>query len=246
MPAASISGAVNSIKSRVETRLNAYKVADFEPEFVRKSQLCTRYTMTSLERLYGVDQAMAYIGRESIPGDLVECGVWKGGSTMMACMHLLEQHDNERRVWLYDTFAGMPQPTAEDPKEAHREWREHERGTHNEYCYSPIDEVRRNVLSTGIDPTRVQFVQGKVEDTIPASMPKKIALLRLDTDWYESTKHELEHLWPRLEVGGILIIDDYGHWTGARTAVDEFFDNLGYRPLLSRLDYTGRMCLKTR
>lgn len=241
-----IAGLVNTLKTRLEGRLTAYKTADLEPEFLVLADRCTPYTMTSLERLYGVHQAMEHIAAEPVDGDIVECGVWKGGSTMMACLHLLRAGDEARGVWLYDTFAGMPEPTDEDPEDAHREWLEGERNDHNEYCYSPLDEVRRNVLSTGIDAQRIRFVEGKVEDTIPAAIPDRIALLRLDTDWYESTRHELEHLWPRLQVGGVLIVDDYGHWSGARKAVDEYFAELGHRPLLGRLDYTGRMCIKTR
>ena len=83
-----------------------------------------------------------------------------------------------------------------------------------------------------------------MEETIPGRAPERIALLRLDTDWYESTRHELEHLWERLEPGGVLIIDDYGHWAGAREAVDEFFAKRSDAPLLTRVDYTGRIGVK--
>ena len=83
-----------------------------------------------------------------------------------------------------------------------------------------------------------------VEDTIPNQAPKEIALLRLDTDWYESTLHELEHLYPRLVSGGVLIIDDYGHWRGAREAVDEYIDKHKLKLFLTRIDYTGRLCVK--
>ena len=78
----------------------------------------------------------------------------------------------------------------------------------------------------------------------PAASPPSIALLRLDTDWYESTYHELVHLYPRLSVGGILIIDDYGYWQGARRAVDRYFAEQGTRVFLSRIDETGRLAVK--
>jgi O-methyltransferase len=107
-----------------------------------------------------------------------------------------------------------------------------------------LQEVRSNMASTGIATERVHYVSGPVEETIPRSVPERIALLRLDTDWYESTRHELEHLWDRLEPGGVLIVDDYGHWAGAREAVDEFFAAREDAPLLSRVDYTGRMGVK--
>ena len=87
-------------------------------------------------------------------------------------------------------------------------------------------------------------MRGPVEQTIPATVPGQLALLRLDTDWYESTRHELEHLYPALETGGVLIVDDYGHWDGAARAVDEYFARQGSPLLLTRTDYTGRMAVK--
>src|SRR5690606_24776929 len=101
-----------------------------------------------------------------------------------------------------------------------------------------------NMVSTGYPMERCHFVEGKVEDTIPATVPDRISLLRLDTDWYESTRHELEHLWPLLQPGGVLIIDDYGHFEGARKAVDEYFLDRSDAPLLNRIDYTGRIAIK--
>ena len=106
------------------------------------------------------------------------------------------------------------------------------------------ESVRETVLSTGYPEEQVHIVRGPVEDTIPGKAPERLALLRLDTDWYESTYHELVHLYPRLSVGGVLIIDDYGHWEGARRAVDEYFAAAGSRPLLNRIDYTGRIAIK--
>jgi len=104
--------------------------------------------------------------------------------------------------------------------------------------------VRRNMLGTRYPEKKIHLIKGKVEDTVPQHAPEKIALLRLDTDWYESTKHELVHLYPRLVPNGVLIIDDYGHWQGAREAVDEYFAGQKFKPLLNRLDYTGRLVIK--
>jgi hypothetical protein len=114
----------------------------------------------------------------------------------------------------------------------------------SDWCYSPIDEVRKNVFNTGYPEEKIHFIKGKVEDTIPRDIPKKIALLRLDTDWYESTRHELVHLFPRLALYGILIIDDYGCWKGARKAVDEYISENNLRIFLSRIDSTGRVAVK--
>jgi hypothetical protein len=106
--------------------------------------------------------------------------------------------------------------------------------TSSVWARSPLDEVRRNLLATGYPADRVRFVVGRVEDTLPDQAPESIALLRLDTDWYASTRHELVHLFPRLAVGGVLLIDDYGHWQGARQAVDEYLAQTGARLLLQR------------
>ena len=155
-----------------------------------------------------------------------------------------------REVYLFDTFEGMPPPkdvdrTADgtfartllesDPDKTGWVW-----------AVAGIDDVRRNMGSTGYPQDRLKYVKGPVETTIPALAPAgPIALLRLDTDWYESTKHELAHLFPLLCEGGILIVDDYGLWQGARKAVDEFFTTLGRPYYLNRIDYTGRLLVKT-
>ena len=97
--------------------------------------------------------------------------------------------------------------------------------------------------STGYPVGNIRLLKGKVEDTIPGTMPAKIALLRLDTDWYESTKHELTYLFPLLEKSGVLIIDDYGAWQGARKAVDEYLKDNG-TVYLNRIDFTGRLLIK--
>jgi hypothetical protein len=106
-------------------------------------------------------------------------------------------------------------------------------------------DVEANVRSTGYPFEQFTFVEGDVSQTLQQTVPEKIALLRLDTDWYESTKTELEVLYPRLSVGGVCIFDDYGHWQGARRAVDEYFDGLGYRPYMHPIDYSGRVLIKT-
>jgi len=107
-----------------------------------------------------------------------------------------------------------------------------------------MEEARANVLSTGYPAAKMAFVKGKVEDTIPASAPRQIALLRLDTDWFESTYHELVHLYPRLSPGGILIVDDYGYWQGARKAVDRYVEEQQLKLLLTRVDDSARMSVK--
>jgi O-methyltransferase len=174
--------------------------------------------------------------------------VWRGGSTMLSAMALVASRETSREIWLYDTYEGMSAPTEHD-----RDWRgisaqelmkksEHEKEM-SVWCYSSLDEVRGNMARTGYPADRTHFIKGKVEDSIPGQAPAKIALLRLDTDFYESTYHELQHLFPRLSPGGALIVDDYGHWAGARKATDQFFAELPTPPLLHRIDYTGRIAI---
>ena len=202
-------------------------------------------------RMVGLIDAVKYILDNRIPGSLVECGVWRGGSVMIALYVMKEMGDTSRDVFLYDTFEGMPPPSEIDvmfdgtKAELVLTGVEKQEGVDNYWCYAGVESVHQNVLKTGYPAAKLHLVKGKVEDTLPSGAPGQIALLRLDTDWYESTKHEMEHLYPRLANNGVLIIDDYGHWKGARQAVDEYFTARGLRPLLSRLDYTGRMMVKS-
>lgn len=203
------------------------------------------FTMTSPARLAALVKAVRHIVHGGIEGDIVECGVWRGGS-MIAVAKTLLRFNHTRTLHLFDTFEGMPPPTTSDVQMDGRsaaELLESSGKDKDVWAIAGLEEVKRSVLATGYASHLVRFVQGKVEDTIPKHAPDRIALLRLDTDWYESTKHELEHLWPRLAVGGVLIIDDYGHWQGARKAVDEYFSNVP-GPLLNVIDYTGRIGVK--
>jgi O-methyltransferase len=113
------------------------------------------------------------------------------------------------------------------------------------WCNAPMEGVQNVMSKTGYDRDKIHFVQGKVEDTLPSNSPEKIALLRLDTDWYESTRHELIHLFPLLSIDGVIIIDDYGYWQGAKKAVDEYFEEHNIKILLNRIDETGRIAIKT-
>lgn len=219
--------------------------ADLEPEFLELHRRCADFTMTSVERMYALYKATEHVVRAGVPGDVVECGVWKGGSSMLSALVLRRLGDEDRSIYLYDTFEGMSEPGDRDVSfrgdSAMPKWARLHAGDANEWCYSPLEEVETNMLSTGIDRERLRFVKGKVEDTLPATTPDRIALLRLDTDWYESTYHELRHLFPLLSRGGVLIVDDYGHWHGAREATDKYLAESGAPILLNRIDYTGRI-----
>ena len=205
------------------------------------------FTMTSLERRAGLLGAIDHVVRHRVPGAIVECGVWRGGSMMAAALALMERGDTSRELWLYDTYTGMSEPTAADAshrgESAAAQLARTKRGQ-GVWCEAGLDDVRANLLSIGYPQERIHFVEGKVEDTLPATLPGTTALLRLDTDWYESTRHELVHLYPLLSRHGVLVIDDYGHWQGARKAVDEFFASRAEPAFLHRVDYTARLLVK--
>lgn len=207
------------------------------------------YTMTSPERVYASLEAVRYVIRNQISGSIVECGVWRGG-TMMAIAQVLRQAGSfDRDLYLFDTFEGMPIPSEYDVdfrgRSAGSMFRSRRRNNDSSnWCYASLPEVQSNLEHVGYDKRKIHYIVGRVEDTIPTEAPAEISVLRLDTDWYESTKHELIHLFPRLVKGGVLIIDDYGHWLGAKRAVDEYFDENQLPILLNRVDYTGRLAVK--
>jgi len=224
---------------------------DMEMDFVDIHARAQAFTMTSVERMYALYQAVRYVCRHQIPGDFVECGVWRGGSCMLMALTLQALGERGRKIHLYDTFAGMTRPGEHDIRyrdqgEQVTRWEAGAREGYNEWCLAPLDEVRRNVLATGYPEDSLVFVAGEIESTLPATAPAAIALLRLDTDWYASTRHELEHLYPLLAPGGALIIDDYGSFEGARKAVDEYFEAGPGEIFLHRIDATGRIGLKPR
>ena len=205
------------------------------------------FTLTSIERQWALISSIRYLNAAGIEGDIVECGVWRGGSMMLA-KDLCSDSPLARRIYLYDTFAGMSEPTGDVVSHIERPARETFQATpsdgHNGWAEASLEDVKENFRRAQLLDDSVVFVEGKVEETL-ADMdrqPQRIALLRLDTDWYESTKIELEVLYPRLVPGGVLIIDDYGHWAGARKAVDEYFKNDPV--LLNRIDYTARLVVR--
>jgi hypothetical protein len=220
----------------------------YEAEISEVIERVRPYTMTSPARVAALCDAVSHVVRHGISGDFVECGVWKGGSAMAAALRLTQLNAVDRPLFLFDTFEGMTPPGEIDrsgssgfsaaallksaPDKSHIAAR------------ATIEEVRQNMASTGYPPELVHLVRGPVEQTLPDRAPERIAVLRLDTDWYDSTRHELLHLYPRLAAGGILIIDDYGDWQGARKAVDEYFDERKIPIFLNRIDHTGRIAVK--
>jgi len=227
---------------------------DMEPEFQAIYPRCKAYTMTHIERMYALYNAVRYVMAAGIPGALVECGVWRGGSAMMMAETLKAGGDVSRVLYLYDTYEGMSKPTARDITSGNvSPFKWFQFSDHQDYAVEenmglslavPLEAVRQNMERTGYPLENIRLVKGKVEDTLPGVVPDQIALLRLDTDWYESTYQEMLHLYPRLARGGVLILDDYGFWKGSREAVDQYFAENGVKMLLNRVDHGCRIGIK--
>jgi hypothetical protein len=231
-----------------QNRLAEFK--DLDPEFPGLYERCRLFTMTSIERLHALYQSVEYICASGLEGDFAECGVWQGGSCMLMALALMRHRSTGRQLWMFDTFAGHPEPDAELDidlwgNRAIDEWRRHQaEETAGKWGVASLPAVRDNLASTGYPEDRLRFIKGMVEDTIPKNVPDSLAILRLDTDWYESTKVALVHFYPRLVSGGVMIVDDYGHYRGQRQAVDEYLRELGESPLLHRVDYSCRVMVK--
>jgi hypothetical protein len=200
--------------------------------------------MTSPERMVNLSRAVDYLVSSQIEGDIVECGVWKGGSMMLIAKRLDRHGLKNKKLFLFDTFEGMSTPGSEDISmlnhETAKDLLDKSNKLHgdNVWCNSSLEEVRTNLSTIEYPQNQIFYIKGKVEDTLPHDSIQNICLLRLDTDWYESTRHELETLYDRLVIGGILIIDDYG--LRSRKAVDE-----SQAKSFNRMDYR-RIFIKTK
>ena len=207
-------------------------------------------SMVSVDRLWAVMQATKYIVKNNLKGDLVECGVWKGGCSLAMAMVLKDLKVN-KKIFLFDTFMGMTEPTDYDKTcddvSAKKKFEESQTSSQNKWCYASIEDVKEEFRKLNLE-NNVVFIKGDVLDTLnnEENIPNRISLLRLDTDWYESTKHEMRILFPRLQKNGILLIDDYGHWQGTRKAIEEYFsENSQYNNyLIWKTDFTGRGLIK--
>ncbi|NNM46399.1 TylF/MycF/NovP-related O-methyltransferase [Knoellia koreensis] len=205
------------------------------------------WTMTSPEKLNALILSVRHVVKHGLPGDVVECGVWRGGSMQAAARTLMEEGDTSRNLYLFDTYEGMSAPTEKDRRghdgASAAELLETSSRESGVWAVATLDDVQNGMARIGYPEDKVHYVQGMVEQTIPEQAPEQISILRLDTDWYESTKHELDHLYPRLVSGGVLLLDDYGWWEGAKTAVDEWLEETGERLLLLRMA-EGRVAVK--
>lgn len=217
-------------------------------------------TALSVQRLYSIYLSVKYVVESGVPGDVVECGVFKGGSAIMMAASFAYFGDVSRRIFLFDTFEGWPQPTdpdvdffGQDHKHLYDQSlskaREHEQENVQSIFTLPefFESTRAAILSGSDYPQdKFFFIKGLVESTLPNEEIKALSILRLDTDYYESTAWELKTLWPTLSVGGVLLIDDYGQFHGARKAVDEYLHQNRIPALLHRDDVTGRTMVKLR
>lgn len=191
-------------------------------------QISSPYTMTSPARMKRLYEAVVEINKKQLEGSFVECGVFKGGSVMN--MALTQLNFNKLvHIYLYDTFEGM---TPQGQYDINHKGVSADRILKNpsKMCICSLEQVKNNLKLTGYPAEFLHFRKGDVAHTLQEDPPNKISLLRLDTDWYESTKIELEILYPKLVKGGILILDDYGYWKGAKKAADDYFHSIGVDP----------------
>lgn len=244
------------------TNLNAYELKRFQSSedayFLEIWKECAPYTMASFERGLALFRAVRYIVSRGLAGNFVECGVWQGGSTMIAIMSFQHFNDESRQFYLFDTFEGMTEPSnvdvdwAGESADAQMAKEEENKEEAQVWAYASLENVRKNVAKLNYPSGKIHYIQGDVRETLKDTRTGQISILRLDTDFYDSVYASLNELYHRLIRNGVLIIDDYGHWEGAKKAVDEFFSqttesNKGEvrMPFLQRIDYTGRMMVKT-
>ena len=210
-------------------------------ELLHDWAVCQNATMVPFDLALLVYAGVQHANSAGISGDILEAGVWKGG---MCCLMARSQVragrvHMPRRIWLYDTFEGLPPPSDKDDERAHRTYAEVQAGSDHgglaedgKWNYGPQDVVKATMRLSGYPNSMLRYVKGKVEDTLsdPAlERPSRLAVLRLDTDFYSSTLVELDVLWNLLSPGGMMYVDDYYVWGGSRTAVDEWLENRGWR-----------------
>jgi len=252
---------MKSTINRVMIKLTGYRFQKApDPNAVKKLSLPRHYddeakaiirrvkprTLTGIEKIFGLIEATRYVVDNGIEGDVVECGVWRGGSMQTVALVLKSLGVSDRDIHLFDTFEGMPPPGEQDLRyDGQSAQSLLDSGTRDQsiWAYATLDDVKEGLREVDYPAERVHFHRGMVEETIPSQAPEKISILRLDTDWYASTIHELEQLYDRLTPGGVLIIDDYGFWKGSRQATDEFIARRGLRLFLVPL-LSGRIAIK--
>ena len=203
-------------------------------------QLVQPYTMVGFERLMNAYDLVRRAEEKGLRGAIVECGVYKGGSAAVMTMAASSRPD----VWLFDSFEGLPEPTVEDGAMAVEYAGQRASGALEPIgqCVGPLDVVKELFFEKiGADPSRIHIRQGWFQETLPVARHEigPIAVLRLDGDWYDSTRVCLENLYDLVIAGGFVLIDDYGYWEGCRRAVDEFFAARKLDVALNAVDDSG-------
>lgn len=233
---------------------------DLEEEARETARIVRPYTMLSYERMITLYQQAVHCEKAGVPGGFVECGTWKGGAVAIMALANLRHGDRRRPIHLFDSFEGIPEPDEEvDGEKAVGEVRSVGGATRGRLI--PVErfydrfadgvgtlEINRRLMEEIVlyDPAFLRYHKGWFQDTVPrdAAGVGPVAILRLDGDWYASTKVCLEHLYGNVVPGGFVVVDDYGHYEGCRKAVDEFLDREGIRAFLNHIDYAGRYWIK--
>ena len=228
---------------------NNQKIAELSKKDYELINLIKNYSMTPKIRIYNLMQALKHLKIKKIEGDYVECGVWKGGNILLFKKFLESENSRQRNIYAFDTFEGMTDPDKNDfeistNNTAIKLLQKDKNKKTNVWGICNLDQVKKNISKHTKDLNNIYFIKGDVEKTLNEikNIPEKISLLRLDTDWYKSTKKELEVLYEKVSSGGVIIIDDYGHWGGSKKAVDEFFSNKYV--WMHYVDYACRLIIK--
>jgi O-methyltransferase len=193
-------------------------------------------TMLSQARLDNIQDCVTQVIEDGIPGDLIETGVWRGGATILMRAVLAAYGDETRKVWVADSFQGLPPPDPErypeDAGDTHWQW---------DQLAVSVDQVRANFERYGLLDERVEFLPGWFRDTLPEAPIDRLAVLRIDGDMYEGTIDPLRHLYPKLSGGGFVIVDDYGdpNLAGCKKAVDDYRAEHGITEPITPIDNMG-------
>lgn len=217
-------------------RLELVRPAQYDPSLRRegKDWPVQAETMIGRKRLSQLQHCIEEVLHEHIPGDLIECGVWRGGATIFMRAVLKAYGDVHRQVWVADSFNGLPPPDAENyPAD------KGDRLHRFQQLAVSVEEVKANFIRYGLLDDQVQFLPGWFKDSLRTTSIDRLAILRADGDMYESTTQILTYLYPKLSVGGYCIIDDYGAVPGCRQATDDYRRQQGVTEPLQWIDWTG-------
>lgn len=208
-----------------------------DPIFWAAAEKAAAVTLLTIEKLYNLYQSVRYVSERGIPGDFVECGVFKGGAVILMAQTLVSHKYDLRHIHLFDTFFGFTGRAEYDVDYGGRE-------IGNFKTRNFRKEVESNLKVVPYPTEHYEFVEGDVIETCRSHCPDVISILRLDTDTYDTTKAELENMFPKLSQGGVLIIDDYGYSKGCKKAVDEFFVENSTKLFLQRPNKSSRTAVK--